>query len=71
MASHASHKKLHIPHIKIGNEMIAIGNEVKNIGFIFDSVMNSKKQVNQICKGAWFHLCWIAQLNTYLDEKST
>ena len=71
IASNTAHKKLSIPHVTIGCEEICPVSNVKNLGFIFDNIMNGKKQVSLICKSAWYHLRNIGKMRKYLDRKST
>ena len=40
VASKTVHKKLNIPHVTIGNEEIVPAKEIRNIGFVFDHIMN-------------------------------
>ena len=65
------HKNLSIPFIKVGEEQIDLTSSAKNIGFIFDQLMNSKKQIDLTCKSAWFHLRNIGRIRHFLDSKST
>ena len=71
IGSKSSHEKLDIPHIQIGNEKIEPSSSAKNIGFRFDSVLNGKKQVKDMCKSAWHHLRTIGKIRRYLDSKAT
>lgn len=71
IASKTAHDKLNIPHIKIGSENIIPALSAKNIGFIFDHVLDCNKQINAICKSAWYHLRTIGKIREYLDNKST
>jgi hypothetical protein len=43
----------------------------KNIGFIFDHIMDSHKQISLTCKSAWYQLRNIGKLRQYLDKSST
>jgi len=71
IASKSIQKKLQIPHITVGSEEIVPAKEAKNIGFIFDYIMDSKKQISATCKSAWFHLRNVGKIRQYLDKKST
>ena len=62
---------MNIPHISIGNDEISPSTEAKNIGFIFDNVMNCKKQVNSMCKSVWLQLRSIGKIRRYLDRRAT
>ena len=71
IASKHNHTKLDIPSVTIGNIDIAPAKQAKNIGFIFDNIMDAKAQVHQICKSGWFQLSRIGRIRQYLDNKST
>ena len=64
-------KKLNIPHLVIGSENIVPVPDAKNIGFIFDTVLDGKKHINSICKAGWFHLRNIGNVRPYLDKAAT
>jgi hypothetical protein len=71
IGSKSAHKKVNIPYIEIGNERISPAQDAKNIGFVFDHVMNCKKHINVICKAAWHQLRNIGKIRQYLNRKST
>ena len=71
IASKSDHTKLKIPHIKIGNELITPSKEAKNIGFVFDNLMDCKSHIKQTCKSGWYHLRNIGRIRPYLDQTST
>ena len=71
IASKNNHAKLDIASIQIGENEIKLAKQAKNIGFIFDSLMDSKAQILQICKIGWFQLRNIGRIRPYLDRKST
>ena len=71
IASKHNHTKLDIPSVSIGNVDIEPAKQAKNIGFIFDHIMDAKAQVHQICKSGWFQLSRIGRIRPYLDSKST
>ena len=71
IASKSNHSNLNIPHIRIGDENISPSKEAKNIGFVFDRLMDCKSQINQTCKSGWYHLRNIGRIRPYLNEKST
>ena len=71
IASKAAHEKLNLPHVAIGNETIVPAQHARNIGFIFDNIMDSKKQISATCKSAWFNLRKIGKIRQYLDRKAT
>lgn len=71
IASKNNHAQLDIPTVNIGNCEIELAKQAKNIGFIFDSIMDCKAQIAQICKSGWFQLKRIGRIRPYLDKKST
>ena len=71
IASKADHSKLNIQSVRIGDENITPAKEARNIGFIFDSLMDCKAQVTQMCKSGWYQLRNIGRIRPYLDRKST
>ena len=71
VGSKHAHSKLKIPFINIGNEHIIPSVDARNIGFIFDNVMNCHKQVQATCKAAWFHLRNIGRIRKYIDKSAT
>ena len=70
-ASKSNQDKLSIPVIKVGENDIHPTEQAKNIGFMFDTLMDGKAQVKQICKSAWFQVRNIGRIRNYLDEKAT
>ena len=71
IASKSNHGKLDIPSVLIGDAQIEPSKQAKNIGFIFDALMDGKAQIKQICKSGWYHLSRIGRIRCYLDQKST
>ena len=71
IASKSDHDKLDIPHINIGNEKISPAKQARNIGFVFDALMNCQSQINHVCKTGWYQLRKIGKLRPYLDRKAT
>ena len=71
IASKSNQLKLNIPSIKLSETEIIPSKTAKNIGFIFDHVMDSKSQIQQTCKSGWHHLRSIGKIRPYLDENST
>ena len=63
--------KLDIPHINICGDKISPATKARNIGFIFDSIMDCRAQITQTCKSGWFHLSKIGKIRQYLDEGAT
>jgi hypothetical protein len=70
IASKSVHQRLDIPGISIGNVKISPTHDAKNIGFVFDDIMSSQKQVNITCRSGWYHLRNIGKICQYLDSKS-
>ena len=70
VAYKSDHAKLSIPYIRIGNENINLSTEAKNIGFVFDSLMDCKSQISQMYKSGWFHLRKLGRIRSYIDKAS-
>ena len=49
-------------NISVRNSRIAPSISARNLGVIFDNHMNLDKQVNNICKSAFFHLSFLVVL---------
>ena len=71
LASKNNYAKLNIPSLNIGDAMVETVKSAKNIGFVFDYLMNCKNHINQICKTGWYQLRRIGQIRPYLDSTST
>ena len=71
IASKTNQKKLDISSVHIGDTQITPVNKAKNIGFIFDSLMDGKAQIQNICKSGWYQLNRIVRIRDHLDRKST
>jgi hypothetical protein len=71
ISSKHNHTKLDIPSVNIGDAAIQPAKQARNIGFIFDSLMDAKAQVHQICKAGWFQLSRIGRIRSFLDSHST
>ena len=56
--------------ISVGIESIKPSDVVRNIGAYIDKHLNMDKHVNNVCKGAWFHLRNIGKLRPFLDKSS-
>ena len=61
-------KNVNIAHITIGDEKVSASDSVKNIGAVLDSHLKMDKQVNQICKSAWYNLYQLGKIKKYLSE---
>ena len=57
--------------IKLGDSMIKPNTTVKNLGVIFDSVLNLNQQVNSICKAAYFTIHQIGKIRKFLNISAT
>ena len=71
IASKCNHGKLDIPHINICDNQISPARQARNIGFIFDSIMDCRAQITQTCKSGWFHLRNIGKIRQFLDKGAT
>ena len=71
ISSKLNQLKLNVPQINICGTNIIPAPEVRNLGFIFDSVLDCKSQINKVCKIGWLQLRNIGKIRSYLDEKST
>ena len=71
ISSKSNQSKLSIPQVNICGSNIMPATEVRNLGFIFDSIMDCKSQIGKVCKIGWFQLRNIGKIRSYLDEKST
>ena len=57
--------------IRVGNSIITPSSSVTNLGFVFDSTMSLKSQVNNVCKKSYFQLTKISQIKKYLTREIT
>lgn len=57
--------------LNIGGQVIKPTDSVKNLGIIFDSEMNMKKQVSATCKNAYFQIRKISKIRKFLTEEAT
>ena len=55
-------------NISVGNSRIAPSISVRNLGVIFDNHMSLDKQINSICKSAFFHLRNIGSIRNMLTD---
>ena len=56
------------PNISVGNSRIAPSISARNLGVIFDNHMSLDKQINNICKSAFFHLRNIGSIRNMLTD---
>ena len=57
--------------LTIGNESINPVISVRNIGAFMDKTLHMDSQVNQVSKGAWFHLRNIGKIRPFLNNATT
>ena len=55
-------------NISVGNSRIALSICARNLGVIFDNHMSLDKQINSICKSAFFHLRNIGSIRNMLTD---
>ena len=55
-------------NISVGNSRIAPSISARNLGVIFDNHMSLDKQINSICKSAFFHLRNIGSIRNMLTD---
>ena len=55
-------------NISVGNSRIAPSLSARNLGVIFDNHMSLDKQINSICKSAFFHLKNIGSIRNMLTD---
>ena len=55
-------------NISVGNSRIARSLSARNLGVIFDNHMSLDKQINSICKSAFFHLKNIGSIRNMLTD---
>ena len=60
-----------ISDIAVGDSTVSATTQARNIGVIFDNVMNMDKQVAFICKSASYHLRNIRAIRKYLTADAT
>ena len=56
-----------LPSIKIGTDIIKPTNKARNIGFFFDNTITMSFHINNIVKGAFYHLRNIAKIRKYIN----
>ena len=54
-----------------GSSAIKPSQFASNIGVIFDNKLNMDRQVTAICKSAFFHICNISRIRTFLSAANT
>jgi hypothetical protein len=64
-------RKLHVSSINVDNVEIRSTDNVRNLGVIFDNTLSMSKQVNKMCRNAYFNLRNIAQVRKCLSKEVT
>ena len=64
-------QKLEANSITVNNIQIKAVDKVKNLGVIFDKAMTMEKQVNSMCKKAFFNIKNIAHVRKSLNKEDT
>ena len=59
------------PSITAGNETIEPKDKARNIGVTFDTTLTMSHHVNDVVKGAFYHLRNIAKIRKYISEDIT
>jgi len=68
LGSAHSLKNISTTHIKIGDELVKPSTSVKNIGATLDHQLKMDKQINMVCKSAWFHMYQLGKIKKYLTN---
>ena len=71
IGTQAALKMLQLDSIKIDNVMIKAVSDVRNLGVIFDKHMTMEKQVNKMCRNAYFNIRNLAKIRNCLDTETT
>ena len=71
IGTQAALKTLQLDSIKIDNVMIKAVSDVRNLGVIFDKHMTMEKQVNKMCRNAYFNIRNLAKIRNCLDTETT
>jgi hypothetical protein len=57
-------------HLQIGNSSISPSQTARNLGVMFDNVLNMSNHVTSICKSASFQLYKIRKIRNYLSQEA-
>ena len=57
--------------ITLGSHNIPFSDSVRNLGFILDSKLSTKKHVTKVCQTAYFELKRICSIRRFLTEDAT
>ena len=60
--------KLNVSGVTVGCDLITPVKSVRNLGVIFDDNLKMDKQVDKICRTAYYHLRNIRRIRPYLDK---
>ena len=55
------------PSIKVGTDIIKPTDKARNIGVVFDDTLTMSFHINNIVKGAFYHLRNIAKIRKYIS----
>jgi hypothetical protein len=61
-------KQTSLDSIRINNSNIKVSNSVKNLGVMFDRSMSMEKQVNSMCKKAYYNISNISKIRKSLNK---
>ena len=70
ISTRAQLQKVSAPAITIGSARVEPAVTAKNLGVIFDSLLNMDAQVDAICKASYFQLHNIGRIRKYLDQQT-
>lgn len=57
-------------HLRIGNTIISPSKTARNLGVMFDNVLNMNDHITSICKSASFQLYKIGKIRNYLTQEA-
>ena len=63
-------QKTAFPCISIGKSIIEPSDKAKNLGVLFDSMLNMESQVNAITKSCFYHLYNVGKIRKYLNKST-
>ncbi|XP_077996519.1 uncharacterized protein LOC144449819 [Glandiceps talaboti] len=66
--SRQNQSKLNFSPMKINGNEIMPTTEARNLGTSFDSCMDMKRQVTQVCKSSYYHIRNIGKIRKYLTD---
>jgi hypothetical protein len=68
LGNHTQISKVTKTELTVGNSIISPVSDVRNLGVIFDQNMTMEKQINKMCRNAYFNIKNISKLRKNLDE---